>query len=1269
MARLIPFWRRGISSARTAQFAPWHPWTSIQTPSRHKSLHCESLERRDLLSGYTFQSTTIVPYPDGQMPVAGLVMDATGNLYGTTRSGGADNLGTVFEVAKGSSVVTPLASFNGINGANPQARLLIDANGNLFGTTPYGGTKWPGQPFTGDGTVFEIAKGTNAVTTLVSFDSVSGVTGIQPKTGLAMDANGNLFGTTSTGGASNGGSIFEVAHGTNAFTSLAFFGNTPGVSPTGDLLIDANGNLFGATSSDGDNTQPPPADNPSGGGTVFELAHGSTAIATLATLNGTNGGSPIGNLVFDAAGNLDGITDTGTVFQVNPMTATLMTLATPASGQIVTPRTGLFTDNSGNLFGTSFSGGGANNQGMVFEIARGASTIAMVASFDNATGFNPAAPLIQDAGGNFIGTTSIGGPTGNGTIFELPAGGSTPAVVAPLVTLGFNPRILSTDSAGDVFGLTATGNAFVGQTAFEIPAGASAARPILSFDSVNHAGLNPNLGAVVFDSAGNLFGATGSALFEVPLGSTTMTTLATFPAGVGANNLTIDANGNLFGATPEGGNSNTGTAFELPQGSNALTTLASFNLATGTPIAATTFVDANGNLYGQAAVTTPAAATVIYEVAKGSSTVTTLASFASGVNPSIPILDSNGNLFGTTDTGGPAADGTIFEIDHATHALTTLARFNGFNGSHPFSLSLDANGNLYGLTSAGGDNGAGTVFSLPHGFGFPATLLSFGNGNGLAPAGLVADAAGDVFGTTAGTSGTFGTLFEIVHGSGALTLLKTFNGPDGLTPGPLLQDSSGNLFGATQTGGATAANGGTVFELSPPLSATISAPPVMTPGTTSESIAVTYTDVNPIDFSTIKASNLTVTGPDGTPLTVTPGNSTTIGHSTTVTYTAAAPGGSWQLSNNGTYTIVLGANTVMDTAGNGNHAASTMFIVQTRTAAQVALTASTATAIPAQAVFFTATVTAPGGGTPSGVVTFYSDGSPIGTATLNANGVATLSTTTLAPGSHAITASYGGDAQFFAPSPSAALTETISGASALQFTLSGKLPTSVVAGQKAHISQTLKLTNPGGVTLNGPTTASLFLSPDSALDANAIALPGTFSKKIKLKTGKHASEMLKLKSLPATVPAGVYHLLVQVVDPVGGASVVASTGTITVLAAQIDLAGMFTKVPSSAKSGKPVNATLLINNNGTTSADGTLQIALSSSTTNTLDSSAVPIKTISIPLHLAAHKLKIIHLGRLMLPAQAGSYFIIARLDPANVFGNVNLANNVILSATAVTVA
>lgn len=182
---------------------------------------------------YSFSGT------DGGHPWGGLWFDSSGNLYGTTNSGGANDDGTIFEIAAGTHTLTTLHSFNGADGQHPTAGLVVDSQGNLYGTTN-------GGPSSG-GTVFEYSPSTQTLTTLYSF--TGGANGIGPYAGLLVDAAGNLFDTAREAGAYGYGTVFRIESGTHQFTKLLDFDGFNGAFPMGTLIADHAGNLYGTTSS------------------------------------------------------------------------------------------------------------------------------------------------------------------------------------------------------------------------------------------------------------------------------------------------------------------------------------------------------------------------------------------------------------------------------------------------------------------------------------------------------------------------------------------------------------------------------------------------------------------------------------------------------------------------------------------------------------------------------------------------------------------------------------------------------------------------------------------------------------------------------------------------------------------------------------------------------------------------------------------------------------------------------------------------------------
>lgn len=178
---------------------------------------------------------------DGANSYGGLVADSNGNLFGTTSYGGTGGRGSIFRIGADGSGFTTLHGFSGNDGDRPTAGLIVDGSGNLFGTTALGGAN-------GQGSIFRIGSDGSGFSTLFSFSFVNFGPGIFPRAGLVIDGNGNLFGTASLGGSKFHGSVFRISSDGSGFTELHGFGGLRnGSQPWGGLTFDNNGNLFGTT--------------------------------------------------------------------------------------------------------------------------------------------------------------------------------------------------------------------------------------------------------------------------------------------------------------------------------------------------------------------------------------------------------------------------------------------------------------------------------------------------------------------------------------------------------------------------------------------------------------------------------------------------------------------------------------------------------------------------------------------------------------------------------------------------------------------------------------------------------------------------------------------------------------------------------------------------------------------------------------------------------------------------------------------------------------
>jgi uncharacterized repeat protein (TIGR03803 family) len=338
---------------------------------------------------------------DGSYPNSGLIFDTRGNLYGTTLYGCGNGYGCVFELsprAGGGWTETVLHRFasdgSGTDGYYSYGGVVLDASGNLYGTTSYGGTgACDGPEGVGCGTVFELSPAVGGQWTekLIHNFNIAVQDGYYPQGGLTPDASGNLYGTTTLGGASGEGTVFELSPspgGNWTETILHNFNAVgDGYSPYANLVFDKSGDLYGTTNLGGANNY----------GTVFELSpQGSSWTETILhsfNKNGVDGYYPYGGVVFDGSGNLYGTTTAGgslngcnhrgcgAVFELIPGSGGQWTeeILYPFSGAQTDghyPYSSLVLDNSGNVYGTTVSGGAgpcpmkdfSAGCGIVFEI-------------------------------------------------------------------------------------------------------------------------------------------------------------------------------------------------------------------------------------------------------------------------------------------------------------------------------------------------------------------------------------------------------------------------------------------------------------------------------------------------------------------------------------------------------------------------------------------------------------------------------------------------------------------------------------------------------------------------------------------------------------------------------------------------------------------------------------------------------------------------------------------------------------------------------------
>jgi uncharacterized repeat protein (TIGR03803 family) len=366
---------------------------------------------------------------DGCAPYGGIIADPAGNLFGTTY-GTRVQFGTVYELTRGSDgtwTQTVLHTFAGGNdGRNPVEGLVRDQAGNLYGTVPIGGTG-------NSGAVFELSPVSGGGWTWSILYSFSGGNdGAIPYSTLTLDQAGNLYGTTSQGGATGNGVVYELAHGSSGWTETvlyAFNGTNDGSWPSGPLTFDQAGNLYGTTTQAG-------AD---GWGTAYKLAptsNGWTASVLYTFTGAADGSDPEYGVVRDRNGILYGTAtsggtgESGVVFQLRPNPSAMpgtsnawsqrVDYAFTGSDDGSGPNEGLAFDSAGNLNGTAE--GGSDNYGVVYRMTPGSTgwqQSVLYTFTGGADGGFPESTVLADTNGNLLGTTIAGGANGCGVAYQI----------------------------------------------------------------------------------------------------------------------------------------------------------------------------------------------------------------------------------------------------------------------------------------------------------------------------------------------------------------------------------------------------------------------------------------------------------------------------------------------------------------------------------------------------------------------------------------------------------------------------------------------------------------------------------------------------------------------------------------------------------------------------------------------------------------------------------------------------------------------------------
>lgn len=671
---------------------------------------------------------------DGDTPYGQLLLDG-GVLYGTTRTGGASDLGTIFKVNTDGTGYDILHEFAGGvgDGSKPDGGLIVDG-GTLYGMTYQDGAF-------NAGTIFKISTAGGALTTIREF--TGGVDdGGYPHGGLTLDG-GTLYGMTSGGGDEGRGVLFAVSTGGGGYTNLHEFagGVDDGSTPFGGLIFD-NNVLYGVTKLGGDSED----------GVVFSYQIGGAVFTLLHEFTGTvdDGAAPWGDLtmngdvLYGATAN-GGDADSGTLFSINADGTGFQLLhefgggagdgSNPLYGSVA------FNGARGTFYGAT-AGGGATNGGVVYAVHF---THRIVHSFGMGAddGEYPQNGFLRD-GDVLYGTTYQGGANNDGSIFKIGVDGDGYELLysfGDTVGDGSQPYAGLILDGATLYGATYIGGSANRGTVFSIGTDGAGFTTIHSFAVAE--GNYPRGGLVL--EAGTLYGTTGAAgaasgtVFKVNTDSSGFTTLHSFTGDDGSQPYggLVLYGGVLYGTTYDGGLFDLGTVFKVDVNGGNFSNMHDFagQVAGDAANPRATLIRDGNTLYGTAYGGGFANFGAVFKIeadGTGFDTVHEFNLWPQGQRPECQLVLNGSTLYGTTNQGGSANNGTIFKVGTDGSGYTVMHSFSGgvSDGDEPRYGALcfnDSFNTYYGMSYRGGATNQGVVFTPA----IRCSIVEYGAGRGM----------------------------------------------------------------------------------------------------------------------------------------------------------------------------------------------------------------------------------------------------------------------------------------------------------------------------------------------------------------------------------------------------------------------------------------------------------------------------------------------------------------------------------------------------------
>ncbi|MBS1487991.1 MAG: gliding motility-associated C-terminal domain-containing protein [Bacteroidetes bacterium] len=720
---------------------------------------------------------------NGMNPYSAPISDGT-FLYGTTRNGGANNLGTIYKVKTDGTGFTKLLDFNGVNGSNPIGALFYDGT-FLYGTTYSGGAN-------SSGVIFKLKPDGSGYTKLFDFNYL--VTGGYSYSSLISDGT-YLYGTTSQGGSKSYGTVFKIkTDGTGFSTLLEFDGTTNGGLPYGSLYSDGTF-LYGTTTGQYFSF-----------GSIFKVKTDGTSASIIYQFTGTNT-NPYGALISDGTflyGMTNGIGSSyqyGTLFKIMPDGTSFSVIVNFNNSSPGATPTGSLVYDGTYLYGTTTEYG-ANSRGTIFKVKTDGSGLTKILDNDIGTyGQNPEGTLLL-SGSVLYGVKSGGGagvpPFYPGTVFKINTDGSSYTKLFFFDTEGGSPYGSLYSDGTFLYGMTNKGGIYNDGTVFKIKADGTGFQRLYDFDGTNSSSGASPYGTFISDGT-FLYGMTNGGgvnssgiIFKIKPDGTSFTKLLDFDnTNTGGNpHGSLYSDGTfLYGMTPYGGINSAGTIVKIKPDGSGYTKLFDFSSSSGGYNPNGSLISDGTFLYGTTYYGGTNGYGTYFKIkpdGSGYATIIDLDSNTSGIYPNGDLTSDGTYLYGMQSGGGVNGYGTIVKVKPDGTGFAKLLDFNNYIGANPYG-SLVLNGTyLYGMCQNGGLNSLGTTFRIKtDGTGF-SKMLDLSDGS--YPQGSLISDGSFLYGMTAnGGANGYGTLFKttltpfvsisnIVPADGVVGTYVTING-------------------------------------------------------------------------------------------------------------------------------------------------------------------------------------------------------------------------------------------------------------------------------------------------------------------------------------------------------------------------------------------------------------------------------------------------------------------------------------------------------------